>query len=201
MIATFPSLHLDINDYPAVKSHLLSFGRERLEQAGQTLKDGSKSRKKTPHHWFELQDTCAYHEEFREKKLFWMDLTERGRFAYEEGTMFCANTAYMVSGSSLKFLCAALNSDLITWFIKNSALNSGMGIPRWVRFTVERLPIPMQTAEEQQPFIELVNRIMFELASGPNADVSDFEDEISKGVYKLYELTPKEQLSISSSVA
>lgn len=42
---------------------------------------------------------------------------------------------------------------------------------------------------------------MCELASGPNADVSDLEDEISKGVYKLYELTPKEQLSISSSVA
>ena len=61
MIATFPSLHLGINDYPAVKRHLLSYDKKRLEQAGKTLSDGRKSRKKTPHHWFELQDTCAYH--------------------------------------------------------------------------------------------------------------------------------------------
>src|SRR5574344_912185 len=29
LIATFPSRHYDIEDYPAVKSHLLSFGKER----------------------------------------------------------------------------------------------------------------------------------------------------------------------------
>ena len=31
MIATFPSLRLDINDYPAVKKYLLSYNKERLE--------------------------------------------------------------------------------------------------------------------------------------------------------------------------
>ena len=197
MIATFPSLHLDINDYPAVKRHLLSYDRERLEQAGKTLADGSKSRKKTPHHWFELQDTCAYHDEFLKEKLFWMDLTERGRFAYKKEMMFCANTAYIVSGSSLKYLCAVLNSDLITWYMRNSALNSGMGVPRWVRFTVERLPIPILTAEEQNPFIHLVDRILFEMTSGRDANVTVLEDEINWRVYGLFELTPKEIQSIA----
>lgn len=133
---------INVDEYPAVKAYL----HRHYDRLASRQDKG-----RTP---YNLRN-CAYHEEFKKKKLFWMDLTERGRFAYEEGTMFCANTAYMVSGSSLKFLCAALNSDLITWFIKNSALNSGMGVPRWVRFTVERLPIPMQTAEEQRPFIEL----------------------------------------------
>ncbi|MDQ1085573.1 hypothetical protein [Siphonobacter sp. SORGH_AS_1065] len=36
LISTFPSLKLDIDDYPAVKQHLKTFGIERLNQTGQT---------------------------------------------------------------------------------------------------------------------------------------------------------------------
>ena len=36
LIATFPSMHYDIEKYPAVKEHLLTFGKERLEQTGKT---------------------------------------------------------------------------------------------------------------------------------------------------------------------
>ena len=42
----------------------MRFGKARLEQAGKTLPDGTKSRKRTRHAWYELQDTCAYHEDF-----------------------------------------------------------------------------------------------------------------------------------------
>ena len=34
LIATFPSRHYKIEEFPAVKAHLLSFGKERLEQTG-----------------------------------------------------------------------------------------------------------------------------------------------------------------------
>ena len=34
IIATFPSKNYNIDDYPAVKEYLLSFGIERLEQSG-----------------------------------------------------------------------------------------------------------------------------------------------------------------------
>ena len=47
LIATFPALGLNIDDYPAVKRHLLSFGKQRLEQLGKRLPDGARSRKKT----------------------------------------------------------------------------------------------------------------------------------------------------------
>jgi hypothetical protein len=47
IIATFPVLKIDIEKYPAIKKHLLSFDKDRLEQAGNVLADGSKSRKKT----------------------------------------------------------------------------------------------------------------------------------------------------------
>ncbi|MCL2825600.1 MAG: hypothetical protein FWD57_16530 [Polyangiaceae bacterium] len=42
LIATFPALHIDIEKYPAVKTHLLSFGIERLEQTGNTCVVGGE---------------------------------------------------------------------------------------------------------------------------------------------------------------
>ena len=56
LIATFPSRHYDIEDFPSVKNHLLSFGMERLEQTGKKYnKNGKKikARKKTNNKWFE----------------------------------------------------------------------------------------------------------------------------------------------------
>jgi hypothetical protein len=35
LITTFPSLKIDIEQYPAVKQHLLGFGYDRLKQTGE----------------------------------------------------------------------------------------------------------------------------------------------------------------------
>jgi len=56
LIATFPSLNLNINQYPAIKKYLASFGR-KLEQVGEKFIDESgqevNTRKKTGNKWFE----------------------------------------------------------------------------------------------------------------------------------------------------
>ena len=192
LIATFPALAFNIGDYPAVKRHLLSFGKARLEQSGRTLPNGTKSRKKTVHAWYELQDTCAYHEVFEKEKLIWMDLTEQGRFAYDIDGMFCLNTAFVMSGQSVKYLCALLNSKLITWFMGNTALNSGMGVTRWINASVATIPIPKIPATQQCPFIRLVDHILTAKEADLNAEVSVPEAEIDLRVYELYGLTAME---------
>ena len=63
LIATFPSRHYNIDEYPAIKQYLLSFGIERLEQTGKThLVNGEKvkARKRTSNKWFETQDSISY---------------------------------------------------------------------------------------------------------------------------------------------
>ena len=60
LIATFPSRHYDIKEYPAVENYLLSIGKERLEQTGKEhIVNGQKikARKKTNNKWFETQDS------------------------------------------------------------------------------------------------------------------------------------------------
>ncbi len=168
---------IEINDYPAIKAHLNNY-YEQLE------KRYDKGR--TP---YNLRN-CAYHAEFIRNKLFWIDLTEQGRFAYDDGEMFCVNSAYMLTGYSLKYLCAVLNSALVTWFMSNSALNSGMGTTRWVRFTVDRIPVPIVDVAEQQPFIRAVDRIHH--ASRTWGDTTSLESEIDSLVYQLYGLTDDE---------
>ena len=78
LIATFPSRHYDIEMYPAVKKHLLSFGIERLEQTGKThIVNGEKvkARKKTNNKWFETQDSISYWEDFNLPKIVWGEIS------------------------------------------------------------------------------------------------------------------------------
>ena len=48
LIATLPSLDINIDVYPAVKRHLLSFGKERLAQEGRVLSEGGQDLGKRP---------------------------------------------------------------------------------------------------------------------------------------------------------
>ena len=197
LITTFPARQLSIEDYPAVGQYLLTYGMEKLEQSGKTLPDGSKSRKKTQHSWFETQDATAYFEKFSKEKLMWIELVENGRFAYVDGEMYCANTAYILSGESIKYLCAVLNSTLTTWFMNSTALTSGMGATRWIKTFVETIPVPKLADERQKPFVQLVDRIIEAKDADPETDTSELEEAIDWLVYDLYGLTDEETAAVA----
>ena len=118
LLATFPALGLNIDDYPAIKRHLRAFGKEKLEQSGKRLSDGTRSRKKTGNAWYEMQDTCAYHANFEKKKLLWIELVGSGRFGYDDTGLYGDTTTFLLTGECIKYLCAVLNSKLISWFLR-----------------------------------------------------------------------------------
>ena len=168
---------IEIDDYPAIKTYLDGHYKQlasRYDKGG------------TP---YNLRN-CAYHAEFIKEKLFWIDLTEQGRFAFDYSEMFCVNSAYMMTGDSMKYLCAVLNSTLVTWFMRSSALNSGMGTTRWVRFTVDRIPVPRIDPMRQRPFIHLVDKILH--ARSARTDTLALEADMDRLVYALYGLTEDE---------
>ena len=178
--------------YPAIYQYLLSHKR--------ALSSRNKSETGIRYEWYALQRWGAnYYEDFAKEKLIWMDLTDRGRFAYDAGGMFCVNTAFVMSGHSIKFLCAILNANLMTYFMKRTALNSGMGVTRWIRTTVETIPIPKLPAAEQRPFIRLVDDILAAKAADPSADTSAPEAEIDRLVYGLYGLDDEEMATVEGA--
>ena len=115
LIATFPSRHYDIEQYPAVKEYLLSFGMERLEQTGKTyIINGKtvKARKKTNNKWFETQDSISYWEDFFKPKIMYPNMTKYMPFYYDEKKFMQNDKSFMITGKHVAFLTAFLNSSI-----------------------------------------------------------------------------------------
>ena len=118
IVAKFGSYKTLPREYPAVYEHLVQH-EEKLRARGQCSYSRSGSSNPTAdydgqHHWLELDNNPKdeYLDVFTKEKLFWIDLVDRGRFAYIKDEMFCADTAFMMSGESMRYLCAMLNSRL-----------------------------------------------------------------------------------------
>ena len=97
IITTFPSLKIDIELYPAVKQHLLSFGYDRLKQTGE-----KGARKKTNNKWFETQDSIGYWEDFFKQKIVWKAVGRNLAFSIlEKGKFVTAPASFITSENSL----------------------------------------------------------------------------------------------------
>ena len=56
----------------------------------------------------------------------------------------------------------------------------------------KQLPIPVATASQQKPIINLVDKILSVKKANPNADTSEWEKQIDALVYDLYGLNEDE---------
>ena len=182
-----------IAEYPAIYRHL------------QTHKD-RLSKKRGANQWYELQASPSdgMHSHFIREKLIWMDLTDAGRFAYDDSGMFCVNTGFIMTGDAVKYLCAVLNSSLITWYMSNTSLNSGMGVTRWIPVQVERIPVPRASASERSALVSLVDAVISAKASragaAPSAATQALEAQVDDLVMGLYGLSAGEGEAIERSL-
>ena len=145
IITTFPSLKIDIELYPAVKQHLLSFGYDRLKQTGE-----KGARKKTNNKWFETQDSIGYWEDFSKQKIVYSDISERLNFQIIEKEMYFNNTIYFITSETenLDYLLRFLNSNLIDWYYKTLSVQLGEKAVRMFTIYVLNIPIPKNKDKE-----------------------------------------------------
>ena len=176
---------VNIDEYPAVKAHLDSFypQLERRQDQGNTP--------------YNLR-SCAYFDAFSKEKLLWMDMSPESRFSYSDTEVHCNDKGFIMTGKSLKYLCAVLNSSLITWLMKNISLTTGMGLMQWKKFAVKRLSIPKLAAANQAQLIQAIDDILVTKALDPDADTIALEKEIDREVYGLYGLTREEISAVES---
>ena len=160
IITTFPSLKIDIESYPAVKQHLLSFGYDRLKQTGD-----KGARKKTNNKWFETQDSISYWEDFYKQKIMYSEIVKEPQFYLDnKGEFFAEATTFIMTGSNLDYLYNLLHSKIITYFFKTFYAGGGLGVDgyRYKKAFLERLPIPQikskvefKTNDEIERYISL----------------------------------------------
>ncbi len=192
IIATFPSLKLDIDDYPSLKTYLSQF-RPRIDQTGE--KD---CRKKTNNQWFETQDTIAYHEDFEKEKIVWASVGFV-EYCMTPGLLILdTNYFFEVSkfGNTKNYLLGLLNSKLLTFWLKakNTPLGD-MGAYRNYKYNIMELPMVKITAKNKKiadKIIVLVDKILKSKEKDPKANTQRLEKEIDALVYQLYNLTDEE---------
>jgi hypothetical protein len=196
IICTFPSKKIDIEQYPALKEYLASFG-ERLLQDG---KPGH--RKKTPHKWYETQDNIAYYPEFEKEKIVWQRVTKQFSFCLVPAGLYILDSMAFLVGENLRYILGILNSKLIDFYVKTYVhLYGDTGFLLSNQY-VERIPIPPITPQTQPLADQIVQKVQeiltltqspdFETSQEKQEKVKELEREIDKLVYKLYGLTEEE---------
>ena len=204
LIATFPSRHYNIDEYPAIKQYLLSFGIERLEQTGKThIVNGEKvkARKRTSNKWFETQDSISYWEDFSKPKVVYMEIQtdnpEEGYpfpcYSYDDNRCIVLNTAYIMSSETTdpRYVLGILNSRLGKFLVKLYVIQLQERQFRMLSQYVMNFPIAHPTKEQENEMIHLVQDVLVHqsLAS---------EKRIDNLAFQIYGLTEIEIKSLIS---
>ncbi|EJS8882223.1 Eco57I restriction-modification methylase domain-containing protein [Campylobacter jejuni] len=194
VIGTFPSLKIDIEQYPALKQYLSQF-LPRIEQSGE-----KGCRKKTSNKWFETQDNIAYYEEFEKEKIVYPNMNKEF-IAFFDNEFFVLNQkCFILSHQSnnkkeLLYLTALLNSNVNFYYFKQIGAKLGASGYEMSKIFVEKLPIPKINSKNQKIADELINladEILKAKEQNKNASTQELENKINSIVYKLYNLTEEE---------
>ena len=197
IIATFPALNLDIDDYPAIRDYLLTFDKRVLAQTGEKNIDGIKgknARKKTGNKWFETQDQIAYWSLFAQPKIVWGELARTGTaFCYDEQSYFVSNTGYILTfretsknheqdvKTLLSVLCV-LNSRLMLFYLDTISSKFDVTGWRWLNQFVLQLPI-----------CSVHNNLATQAFTTLYKNTKTSQKECENLVFELYHLTHEEK--------
>ncbi len=180
---------IDIEKYPALKSHLDSHYDTIITRSDQG---------DTPYH---LRN-CAYLEDFEKEKIVYGEIVQEPRFYLDNGEcelgyFYAEATSFILTGEHLRYLLGMLHSKLITFAFKTFYAGGGLGESgyRYQKAFIERLPIPKITEKNQELADKITDgakQILALKEKDPKANTQKLEKEIDALVYQLYNLTDEE---------
>jgi hypothetical protein len=138
---------LDIEDYPAIKAHLLPF-KAKLEQRA------------TKQAWFELQQAQeAYAQHFPNTKLIYPDISQGAKFSIDRSGSYFPTTGFAIPTDDFCLL-SVLNSRVVWWLVQQicPALRGGIWRFRLKTQYIETLPIPAASTEEKARLASLAQQ-------------------------------------------
>ncbi len=175
---------IDIEKYPALKSHLDSHWDTIATRSDQG---------DTPYH---LRN-CAYLEDFEKEKIVYpCIMAKEPCFVYEEKGFYAPAPANIITGDKIeiKYITALLNSKCIYFAMRKFYM--GGGIEGELKTNnLEKIPIPKITPQNQElarKITDCTKAILEAKEKDPKANTQKLEKEIDALVYQLYNLTDEE---------
>jgi hypothetical protein len=188
---------------PAIYQHLISFRDFKGKGKGLFDRDDQGD------YWWELR-YCDYYQEFEKEKIVWQEMSGEPAFCFDNNKFYTNQTAYIATGKNLKYILGVLNSKISYFYLKQVAYSLGNEANRWIKQYVERIPIPPITPQNQQitkQIESLVDKILTLTQSEDylenqrkQAEIKEYEHQIDKLVYSLYELSEEEKRLIEESL-
>jgi len=147
-------------------------------------------------YWWELRH-CAYYPEFEKEKVVYSEIVRQPQFYYDTEKFYVEATSFLMTGEKMKYICGLLNSNPVTYFFKKWYAGGGLGEEgyRYKKAFLEKLHIPPITPSNQsivQQIEAMVDKILYAKKENSKSDTSEWEREIDRLVYGLYELTEEE---------
>lgn len=189
LIGTFPTLKIDINKYPAVKRHLLSFGQEKLAQSGE-----KNARKKTGNEWFETQDQIGYWQNFEKPKIIYPNMVKDLSFTFDDEGYYTNQKCFILTGNHLLYLVAVFNSKLFRFCFEDEFPELQGNSRELNKVVFDKIPIKEINPKAEKQFEYLTKRVL--QLRKETLDSSNYENKIDALVFHLYDLNEQEMIQV-----
>ena len=197
IIGTFPSLKLNIDDYPSIKKYLLNF-KERIAPKPKGFEGKWLGRKPGAYKWFETQDSISYYAEFVKPKIIYPNMTKYLPFVYDKGSFFTNQKCFIITGHQLGYLTAFLNSKLFRFAIREYFPELLGDTRELSKIFFENVRVRKINDKKNNFFSDLVDKIVALKIKGE--DYSSYQNEIENELADIYSLSKEEQDLLSRSL-
>jgi hypothetical protein len=183
-----PAVNLD--DYPSLKSHLESIEQKRAAgELGQRAKKAKGLFKRddqgiTP---YNLRN-CAYLTTFEKEKIIYSEIVFDSAFHFDNKGFFPEATTFIMTGKSIKYLTALLNSRLLTFAFKMFYAGGDLrgDTFRYKKKFIQLLPIIRSESETKIILEKFIDYVQILKKCELKLQYSYFEQIIDGLVYELY---------------
>ena len=168
---------VNVEDYPTLKNHLNQYWDKISQRDDQGI---------TP---YNLRN-CAYMDDFNKPKIVWIELSDEAKFTICED-LIPLNTVFFITGEQIYNILGMLNSKIIKWYFTHClGTTSGVGTNRWLKYTIEQLPLIYSLEPDFENMIK-------QMISQP---AKELDAKINNSLYDSYDLSEEEIAYIESII-
>ena len=166
--------------FPLLSNHLFTF------------KEIAEVRSDMGDYWWE-QRACAYLDSFNLPKIIYPNMTKFLPFVIDTEQHFYHNDkSFHILSDRIYWLGAFLNSKLFRYCFRDNFAELLGGTRELRKVFFEPIPVKQITIEQEEPFKNLIIKILECKMQDKPIDTSSFETQIDQLVYQVYNLTEEE---------